>query len=62
MKTETIEWFTPQEMLTKHKQPLLLKHSWGVEPGYYSEQYKEWFGGRMDATPLYWAYRPDGPQ
>lgn len=62
MKTETIEWFTPEEKLPKHKASLLLKHSYGVEAGYYNEKYNEWFGGEMDAAPLYWCYEPKGPQ
>ena len=62
MKTETIEWFTPEEKLPEHERPLLLKHKWGIEMGYYDEKYKEWFGGRMESTPLHWAFQPKGPQ
>ena len=62
MKTETIEWFTPEEKLPENNKDVICITKWGFDQGYYSTEHMEWCGGVMDSTPMLWAYAPKGPQ
>lgn len=62
MKTETIEWFTPQEKLPENNKPLICITEYGTLTGYYRRDLEEWFLERIFAVPTLWAYEPKGPQ
>lgn len=71
MKTETIEWFTPAEKMPECGKDLLLimaidRYDWiegqyneGLTPdGIWSQDGY----GSLCAAPVYWAYKPKGPE
>lgn len=63
MKTETIEWFTPEEKLPIGDVELLLvSHREFMEFGYRDKNTGEWCANDMNPKPLFWAYAPKGPQ
>jgi hypothetical protein len=64
MKTETIEWFTPEEKLPKDPSYMLLvKFQWEIELDWgFSGSTWETAGGCKCAAPDFWAYNPKGPQ
>lgn len=62
MKTETIEWFTPQKRLPNDKEHVMciFEGKWGV--ACYMKDHLEWLGWKTEFVPTYWASLPKGPQ
>lgn len=63
MKTETIEWFTPEEKLPDGNMDLIGISLWG-EIGEYFFNDGSWSKPvfKNADTPMFWAYAPKGPQ
>lgn len=62
MKTETIEWFTPEEKLPEDGKDVVAITDIGLEIGYYDAGYMDWFCPIIGTKVLFWAYIPKGPQ
>lgn len=67
MKTETIEWFTPEEKLPVDKSEVLMMLD-RTENSFFTIVHAVYYRGRFQSVggnrynPTHWAYMPKGPQ
>lgn len=63
MKTETIEWFTPEERIPDDDRDLLvIIGDYWIEAKYQWDHWTQPEWGPIEEIPSFWCYKPKGPR